>query len=152
MRSAAKALCAAVLMCAAMPAAHAQTPGANDFEGQVQRYLDTQASKHAAEGFTRDASIQDFVRPLRIEGGAIWAVNLRRGVTYRLFAVCDNDCSDVDLELYDARGGFIGRDVAVNDTPYVEVTPSAEGVHFARIWLAACESEPCYVGVRAFKR
>lgn len=134
----------------AQPAAPARAD--NDYRGQVRGYLDSQASKHTAEGYRREAAIQDLIAPLRLDGGMIWTVPLQRGATYRIFAVCDNDCSDVDLEVFDARGGFVGRDVQTNDTPYVEITPTQDGVAYARIWLAACESEPCYVGARVFRR
>lgn len=143
---------AAALLVLAGPAAAQTRAGADDYAGQVRTYLGEQARKHIAEGFRHESAIADFVRPLRLDGGVIWPVTLRRGVTYRVFAVCDNDCSDVDLELYDAAGDFVGRDVAVNDTPYVEITPSADGVVYARIWLAACEAEPCYVGGRVYRR
>jgi len=144
----------AALTMAAAPAAAQQRAGAGagDYPGQVRNYLTQQAGKHTGEGFRPEPSVPDLIRPLRMEGGVVWPVQLRRGVTYRVFAVCDNDCSDVDLEVYDAAGGFVGRDVAVNDTPYVEITPAADGVAYARIWLAACESEPCYVGARLYRR
>lgn len=143
---------AALVLAFSAPAFAQSRPGASDYQGQVRAYLTDQARKHTAEGFRQDSSVPDFIRPVRLEGGVIWPVSLRRGVTYRLFAVCDNDCSDVDLELYDAEGTFVGRDVAVNDAPYVEITPAADGVVYARIWLAACEAEPCYVGGRVYRR
>lgn len=141
---------AALTMLSGPAAAQQQSDG--DYRGQVSRYLQDQAAKHLGEGFSRDAAIADLIAPLRLEGGLIWPIQLRRGVTYRVFAVCDNDCSDVDLELYDAAGAFVGRDIATNDTPYVEITPAADGAHYARIWLAACESEPCFVGARVYRR
>lgn len=128
------------------------TPPADDYRAQVRTYLGDQATKHVRDGFRAETAIQDMIIPLRLEGGALWPINLRAGVTYRVFAVCDNDCSDVDLEMYDAAGAYVGRDVAVNDTPYVEITPTANGAHYARVWLAACESEPCYVGVRVYRK
>ncbi|MDX2236491.1 MAG: hypothetical protein NW203_02900 [Hyphomonadaceae bacterium] len=147
------AFAAALAVVLAAGAAHAQSGQRSaDYQTQVRGYLDTQAGKHTSEGFRRDGAIQDFIAPMRLEGGAIWPVTLQRGVTYRVFAVCDNDCSDVDLEVYDVGGGFVGRDIATNDTPYVQITPQADGVVYARLWLAACESEPCYVGARVFRR
>lgn len=142
----------AALLVLAAPAAAQTRANASDYQGQVRTYLTDQARKHVSEGFRHDTAAPDFIRPLRLDGGVIWPVSLRRGVTYRLFAVCDNDCSDVDMEVYDAAGDFVGRDVAVNDTPYVEITPAADGVVYARIWLAACEAEPCYVGGRVYRR
>lgn len=145
-------VCAVALQGAAQAQNNPVRQPDTDYRGQVTRYLQDQATKHLSEGFTRDSSIEDFVAPLRLEGGVIWPVRLRRGVTYRVFAVCDNDCSDVDLELYDASGAFVGRDISVNDQPFVEIVPSQDGIVYARIWLAACESEPCYVGGRVYRR
>jgi hypothetical protein len=141
-------------LCLIAPSAAAAPAGAAsaDYSGQVRTYLADQATKHTSEGFRPETSIQDLILPLRLEGGAIWPINLRAGVTYRIFGACDNDCSDVDLEVYDSTGLYAGRDVAVNDTPYVEITPTHNGVHYARIWLAACESEPCYVGMRVYRK
>lgn len=118
---------------------------------QVTAYLDSQAGKHTDQGFISDSSVPDFVQPLTLQDAVVWPITLRRGVTYRVFAVCDNGCSDVDLDLYDHAGVFVGRDVQTNDKPYVEITPRQDGVHFARIWLATCEAEPCYVGGRVYR-
>lgn len=143
---------AALLAFAPISVAAEEKVAANDYQGQVRGYLSEQASKHTAENFAQDSAIPDFITSIRVEGGVIWPVSLRRGATYRLFVVCDNDCSDVDMDLYDTAGRFIGRDIAVSDTPYVEITPAADGVHFARIWLASCESEPCFVGGRVYRK
>jgi len=148
LRSALAALSVLVLS----PAAFAKDEASADFPAQVRGYLTEQASKHTADGFRQDTSIPDFVRAIRLEGGVIWQAPLRRGATYRVLAVCDNDCSDVDMEVFDAQGGFVGRDVATSDNPYVEFAPSADGPAYVRIWLAACESEPCYVGARVYRK
>ncbi len=145
-------LAAALCLAFSAPAFAQTRTGSADYQGQVRGYLGDQARKHTSEGFRQDTSVPDFIRPLRLEGGVIWPVTLRRGITYRVFAVCDNDCSDVDMEVYDSAGDFVGRDVAVNDNPYVEITPAADGVVYARIWLAACEAEPCYIGGRVYRR
>jgi hypothetical protein len=129
-----------------------EKPSGTDYAGQVRQYLGEQAKKHVAESFAPDASIPDFITSVRLDGGVIWPINLHRGVTYRVFAVCDNDCSDVDMDLYDSTGRFVGRDITVTDTPYVEITPTADGVAYARIWLAACESEPCFIGARVYRK
>ncbi len=142
--------CALLMAVGAAGAQDRASPG--DYRAQVRTYLTDQSAKHAADGFRADNSVPDLVRGLRLEGGHLWSVPLRAGVTYRVFVVCDNDCSDVDLELFDPAGDYVGRDVAVNDTPYVEVTPARDGAYHARIWLAACEHEPCYVGGRVFRK
>src|SRR5258708_5963412 len=101
---------AALALLALAPAQAAGPASANarandhDYAGQVHRYLTDQATKITGEGFRPDPAVPDLVRPLRLDGGLIWPIALHAGVTYRVFAVCDNDCSDVDLELYDSSG------------------------------------------------
>jgi hypothetical protein len=143
---------AALALAAASPAALAKDEGTADYSGQVRTYLADQAVKHTSEGYRADAGIADFVRAIRLDGGVIWQPTLQAGANYRLLAVCDNDCSDVDMEAFDAAGNFIERDVSTSDNPYVEITPAANGPIYVRIWLAACESEPCYVAVRAYRK
>ncbi len=142
----------AALAFAGAPAQAQQKAAPNDYAAQVRAHLGDQAGKHIAENFEPFADVPDFVSAIRIEGGVIWPAPLRAGATYRVFVVCDNDCSDVDLEVFDADGRFVGRDIQVNDTPYVEVTPRRDGPVFARIWLSACESEPCWVAGRVLRR
>jgi hypothetical protein len=52
-----------------------------------------------------------------------WYVTLQAGRSYRIFGVCDGDCNDLDLELYDAYGNSVDYDRHSDDTPYVSVTP-----------------------------
>ncbi|MEJ0061353.1 MAG: hypothetical protein WDM79_18100 [Terricaulis sp.] len=128
-------------------------PAAPDYEAQVRSYLTAQATKHTDAGFTADAANPDLVRSLTLEGGAVvWPIELRRGRAYRVFAVCDNNCSDVDMDLYNAAGVLVGVDVTGTDKPYVEIVPTADGTAFARIWLATCEAEPCFIGARLYQK
>ncbi|MET0181456.1 MAG: hypothetical protein ABW199_01075 [Caulobacterales bacterium] len=143
---------AAIFALCVTPAMAQPRTGGTNYRTQVQNYLGEQAGKHTADGFRQEQGARDFVRQLRLDGGALWPLQLQAGVTYRVFAVCDNDCSDVDLEVYDPSGAFVGRDISTTDIPYVEVTPTAAGQYMARIWLAACESEPCYVAARLYRR
>ncbi|MDX2275242.1 MAG: PPC domain-containing protein [Hyphomonadaceae bacterium] len=127
-----------------MGAASAQS----EYDDQARSYLEAGMDAHAALGYRRDNSVADLVAPLRLEHPKIWAVRLRQGVNYRVYGACDNDCSDIDMEIYDANGELADRDVATDDTPYVQITPSQTGLHFVRLWVFACESEPCYAAAR----
>ncbi|MES1201088.1 MAG: hypothetical protein ABUS57_06525 [Pseudomonadota bacterium] len=130
----------------------AEKARAPDGATQVRGYLASEATKHVAEGFRPDATNPDFVRDLAMESAVVWPINLRRGVTYRVMAACDNHCSDVDMDLYDVNGAFIGSDVTTTDKPFVEITPQADGVAFARIWLATCEADTCTIGARVYRK
>jgi hypothetical protein len=140
MRSLAWMLAAGLLF--ATPAA------AQNFERQVSAYLENGMSVHAALGYQRDQSNPDIVVPLQLERPYLWSVYLREGVNYRVYGACDNDCSDLDMEIYGADGHLADRDVSTDDVPYVQVTPARSGRHYVRIWLYACSTEPCYIGAR----
>lgn len=141
-KSAVAALAALLLIA---PATTAQEIGTRE---QTARYLERGLAVHAALGYRADPAFQTFSAPQRLMGGALWPLELQRGVNYRIYGACDIDCSDVDMELYDATGAFVDRDIAVDATPYVQITPTQTGRHYVRIWLAACESEPCFVAAR----
>lgn len=136
-------LAAAVFAAFAGPAA-AQA----EYERQVRAYLENGMGVHAALGYRRDQSNTDIVVPLQLEGPYLWSVYLREGVNYRVYAACDNDCSDLDMEIYGANGRLADRDVATNDTPYVQITPAQSGRAYVRIWLYQCSNEPCFAAAR----
>jgi len=127
------------------PNASAQEVGT---AAQAARYLEQGLAPHAALGYRADPAFQVFSAPQRLMAGALWPIELQRGVNYRIYGACDIDCSDVDMELYDATGAFVDRDIATDDTPYVQITPTQTGRHYVRLWLAQCESEPCFVAAR----
>ncbi len=118
-----------------------------DYNQQVRTYLDAVEPRHAAEGH-RAVRGAEMVVALNNGTAKIWPVQLRRGVNYVIFGACDDDCSDVDMEIYDADGLLVDTDVASDDTPFVQITPESSGRGYVRIWLASCSQEPCYVGAR----
>jgi hypothetical protein len=145
MRSMAKAIGAGLaLAMLGAPSAWAQ----DDFETQVRGYLDAGMAAHEANGYHRERSIQDLMVPLTLTSPHIWEVNLRAGVNYRIYGACDNDCSDLDMEVYGNDGALVERDVATDDTPFVQITPTRSGRHYVRLWVYACAAEPCYSAAR----
>ncbi len=69
---------------------------------------------------------------------------------YVIVGVCDNDCSDLDLYLYDGRGTQVDVDVEMDDAPVVEVTPSGSGSYQVDVVMATCSVSPCFYGVEVF--
>jgi hypothetical protein len=120
----------------------------SEHERQVRGYLETGMGVHAALGYQRDESNFDIVGPLRLERPYLWAVYLREGVSYRVYGACDDHCRDLDMEIYGTDGHLADRDIAADDVPYVQITPTQSGRHFVRIWLYACAAEPCYIAAR----
>lgn len=138
------AMLAAFAFCASVPAAAQQ----QDFTAQVSGYLDNGMAPHAALGYSVDRRNHDMIAPLRTGRAQLFTVLLLRGENYRIYGACDQDCSDVDMEIYDFDGAMADQDVRLDDTPYVQITPRRSGRAYVRIWPASCQQEPCYVGVR----
>jgi hypothetical protein len=77
-------------------------------------------------------------------------LNLSRGYSYKIVAVCDGDCGDIDLNLYDENGNVIAKDTGNDDYPIVEVSPRWTGAFKLKIKMYDCDLEPCKVGVVVF--
>jgi hypothetical protein len=122
----------------------------SDWQAQMRRYLDARTTANATDGFRRDTAIADMTASFGTDSAKVFTVNLRRGVDYRIIGVCDDDCTDVDMEVYGADGLLAGRDVEVNDIPVLNVTGAGSAT--VRVWLANCETEPCAVGVRVLRK
>jgi hypothetical protein len=120
----------------------------NDNERQVRAYLEHGLQRHAALGYAADATASDLVMPLRLDHPYLWTLNLRAGVSYRIYAACDDNCTDLDMELYGADGQLADRDVGRDDTPYVQITPARSGRYNVRIWLYSCRADACYAAAR----
>jgi hypothetical protein len=143
-----KKLLAAVCGIALMTASTAAWAD-NQYEQAVRRYLDSQ---HQIDGYSQDRGTADWVGALRSGQPQYWEVQLARGASYQIVGVCDQDCKDVDMEVYDSRGNTVGSDTLADDYPRVAFTPSASGTYSVKIWLHQCTSEPCYAAARVLRR
>ncbi|MGA7935472.1 MAG: hypothetical protein WCA35_18115, partial [Kovacikia sp.] len=71
---------------------------------------------------------------------------------YGLIGVCDRDCRDLDLRLYDENGNLVAADTSSDDTPFVSLTPRWSGQFYLRVDMANCRANYCYYGVGVFGR
>lgn len=79
-------------------------------------------------------------------------VNLQQGVEYRIMGKCDNDCTDVDMWLYDGYGQLIDSDVGSDDWPIVKVVATRSGTFRLKVRMASCVTSTCGVGVLVMGR
>jgi hypothetical protein len=119
-------------------------------EALTRSYLDASAANNA-QGFG-PSGINDEIASLQPGADHRWRVNLRGGVSYRILGVCDNECSDVDIELLDSSGAVVGSDVLTDDIPIVNVQPGSDTTYNVRIMLKNCTVAPCYVGARVLQQ
>jgi len=80
------------------------------------------------------------------------SLTLRGGQDYVIVGVCDNDCSDLDLRLFDREGAQLAVDVELDDSPVLEVTPSASGDFQVQVAMVNCSVSPCFYGVGLFAK
>jgi hypothetical protein len=64
--------------------------------------------------------------------------------------VCDTDCSDLDLVLYDRDSEPVAEDILPDDVPIIEVTVARGGTYLLDVSMITCEAEPCYWGVQPY--
>lgn len=79
-----------------------------------------------------------------------FTIRLSAGSRYAIGGVCDEDCSDLDLMLYDNRGNLLDQDEGTDDEPVVAVTAPRTGSYRVRVRMYACSMEPCGFGLVVF--
>lgn len=94
-----------------------------------------------------DPAPRDFSGSLRDGYFRIHNVTLRSGYDYTFAGVCDDDCDDLDLQLFDENGNLIDEDLLADDVPVVSVSPSWTGVFHVKVIMASCYIEPCRYAV-----
>lgn len=120
----------------------------------VQAELDQQLAQ--VTGFMQQEGFQlvgtPFVSSLQPGTSQDVPVTLHTGYEYRIVAVCDNDCSDIDLRLFDENSNEVATDVAMDDQPVVQVAPRWTGAFSARVFMASCAVAPCYYSAQLYGR
>jgi len=115
---------------------------------QVRRLL--QQYGHAMEERGYSLTHQIYTGSLDNGASEMVEVNLDIGTLYQIMGACDNDCSDLDLTLYDRNGNEIDSDLQVDDYPVVSVEPNRSGVYRVKVTMARCSAEPCRYGIGIF--
>jgi hypothetical protein len=72
--------------------------------------------------------------------------NLRAGTSYGIVGVCDRDCRDLDIALYDSRGNRIASDLGDDDIPAITINPSRSGTYQVKVDMALnIEIKGCHI-------
>lgn len=85
-------------------------------------------------------------------GSEYLLVTLEKDNTYYILGVCDHDCQDLDLELYDLKTDTTLKDDEPDDYPLIVVTPAIETTYRIKVIMANCDSEPCRYGIAVYKK
>ena len=79
-------------------------------------------------------------------------LDLRSGADYEIMGVCDSDCEDLDLALYDSSGDLVAEDVLPDELPILEFTGPNDGEFLLEASMVTCTVEPCEYGVLVLRR
>ncbi len=79
-------------------------------------------------------------------------VTLEAGGDYRIIGVCDNDCGDLDLILYDQNNNVVSQDNLTDATPIVSVAPQWSGPFTVQAVMHNCTVQPCYYALVLYGR
>jgi hypothetical protein len=77
-------------------------------------------------------------------------LTLRAGTSYLIVGACDNDCTDLDLKLFDENWYSIDSDTDADDRPIVSVRPARTATFHVRSIMANCNDSPCAIGLGVF--
>src|SRR5262245_50965736 len=106
-------------------AAPASVAAQSRWRQQVNGQIDRAAKNLRERGYSRTHDVYD--GSLNNEASEFLTLSLREGTEYKIIAVCDNDCSDLDLRIYDEDNKELDSDVQEDDVPIVNVAPDHNG-------------------------
>ena len=76
---------------------------------------------------------------------------LKKDGKYKIVGVCDGNCSDLNLCLYDEKGKKIDCDELDDDTPIVDISPKKSGTYRVEATMVGCRTDDCGFSVALFE-
>ncbi len=120
----------------------------NQYQQQIQAQFTRWAPTFQQQGLLPIGS--PFTGSLADDADESILVNLTSGMRYAIAGVCDQDCTDVDLQVFSSDGTKIGEDLATDDKPVVVFNASYTGQYRVKVLMPTCNTNPCYYGVQIF--
>jgi hypothetical protein len=115
---------------------------------QVRRMIQEAGRVYEQRGYS--LTHQVYTGSLQQGDNEYVSVRLEAGNDYQIMGACDNDCSDLDLVLYDAAGNQVDDDLEMDDFPIVAVSPRRTATYRVKVVMATCSREPCRYGLGTF--
>jgi hypothetical protein len=144
-------IAAAAVTAAALAAGLIATPVvAQDagYRAQLDQQLQKSRDLFRGQGFTVAAG--PFTGALQPGAKERFTLPVERGVKYKVLGVCDNDCSNVDLRIFNMNGQNIGEDITDDDIPIVDLEPKVTGTVQLEATMVTCSEAPCYHAIEVY--
>jgi hypothetical protein len=123
----------------------ANTIAAQDYTAQVRQQLDRLQSALQGRGY-KETHDRKYGR-INVSAVESYRVTLRQGWEYVFYGACDEDCSDLDIIIYDSNNNEVAKDNDNSDVPIVRIAPNRTGEYHIRVRMYRCSTNPCVYGV-----
>ncbi len=124
---------------------HAQD---NKWEQQVNSLLKTASKTLADKGYKQTHEAK--TGSLHNSETESFTLELDGGTDYAIVGVCDNDCDDLDLRLFNDDGEEVDSDTKSDDVPIVVASPSKNATYKIKVIMASCKTSPCWYGIGVY--
>lgn len=118
-----------------------------DAQRWERQVLDRLERAIAAIGTGRRAAVVSRSGTLNQEESALMQAPAVRGTSYTVVAVCDDDCSRLQLTLINENGSDVATDRRSGSLPTLRFTPDRDMTYRVRVVMDACRWNPCWYGV-----
>lgn len=120
----------------------------NSYLVQIFKQLEIQQKTVQARGFSKTHPyIFDHIDS---EQKVRRSIELQSNTSYIFFGVCDEDCTDFDISIYDSNQNLILSDTKADDLPVVRFKPPRSATYIVELKMYKCKKNPCNVGVGVF--
>jgi hypothetical protein len=109
-------------------------------QDRVQRAIDAVAASSRLSVLKRSGM-------LNTDEAASFQTTLLPGISYAIVAVCDDDCSRLQLTLLTPRGSEIAKERNSESFPTLHFTPDTTRVYGIRVVMEGCRWNPCWYAV-----
>lgn len=121
------------------------------WEHQVRRQLARATETTKRDGY--GPAIETKVGSLNRSESETLGLALQAGASYALIGVCDDDCTSLQLVLYNDAGTYeVAAERAMTETPTVRFTPREAARYRLKVVMAGCGVSPCWYGVGVYRR
>lgn len=77
-----------------------------------------------------------------------FSMNVSGNAEYIIIAVCDTDCGDLDMAVYDADEDEAAADIEMDDYPMIAF--QGEGEYFVEVLMTDCQAATCLWAAQVF--
>lgn len=137
------------------PTAHAQSDSAAIAAAKkaIQAQLKQSTTYYLGKGYkTINADMLDVNALDEGDTDSELVYTLTAGREYLIYGVCDDDCSDLDINVYDAKGNLVATDEEDDDVPAITVKVTKTADYTIEVAMAACDNDPCYYAVDVLQK